>query len=118
LLSQYPVIESESAFPWILISSFDHAQILDLSRQANSWALAPIISKIPDNAEQLIDAIKPYSLHMNDKYLDFALIEQVQRLGVQVMVFTVNDIEQAYRLKKTGINGIFTDYPSVLKDMD
>ena len=118
LLEQYPVIGQESAFPWILISSFDHAQINDLKRLSSRWELAPIISRIPVNTLQLIDEIKPYSLHMDDKYLDYTLIQQVQQQGVRVMIFTVNDSKHALDLKKTGIDGIFTDYPSVFTDID
>jgi len=118
LLQQYPVIESESAFPWVLISSFDHRQILELRRQSCPWELAPIISGIPINSKQLIDQIKPYSLHLKDDFVDIAFIKQVQRQGVRVMVYTVNDFGQAQSLKKSGIDGIFTDYPSNLAHIE
>jgi glycerophosphoryl diester phosphodiesterase len=118
LLSQYPAIEPESAIPWIIISSFDHRQILDLRRQACPWELAPIICGTPINARQLIDEIKPYSLHLKDEFLDLALTEQIQRQGVRVMVYTVNDFNRVLNLKNSGIDGIFTDYPSKLLHID
>jgi len=114
LLAQYPLIEAQSEFPWILISSFDHRQILDLSRQDCPWKLAPIISGIPINARQLIDQIKPYSIHLDDEYVDLTLIDQIQHQGVRVMVYTVNDLNRALSLKNSGIDGIFTNYPSSL----
>ena len=118
LLSQYPIIEAESAFPWILISSFDHRQILELRHQACPWELAPIISGIPTNAKQLIEEIKPYSLHLDGDYVDLAFIQQAQSRGVRVMVFTVNDYSQALELKNSGIDGIFTDFPSKLMSIE
>jgi len=102
LLSQYPAIEQESAFPWIIISSFDHRQICGT----------------PINARQLIDEIKPYSLHLKEEFLDLAFTEQIQRQGVRVMVYTVNDFSQVLNLKNVGIDGIFTDYPSKLLNID
>ncbi len=114
LLAQYSVIETGSTFPWILISSFDHRQILDLRRQSCPWKLAPIISGVPINAGQLIDEIKPYSLHLKDEFVDLAFTDQVQNQGVRVMVFTVNDVNQGLSLKNSGIDGIFTNYPSEL----
>ena len=117
LLEQYPTVEIESPFPWILISSFDHKQILELKRQNCPWHLAPVISGIPTNAKQLIEEIKPYSLHMKDDYVDFKFIEQVQGMGVRVIVFTVNDYSQALNLKQSGIDGIFTDFPSELSSL-
>ncbi len=117
LLDRYPLIEKESSFPWILISSFDHGQIAGLRQLSSRWELAPIVSRVQNNILQRIDEIKPYSLHMNAKYMDYALIRQVQQQEVRVMIFTVNDMNHALSLKKAGIDGIFTDYPSVLKDM-
>ena len=118
LLDRYPLFEKESFFPWILISSFDHGQIADLRQLSSPWELAPIISRVQSNILQLIDEIKPYSLHVDAKYMDYALIRQVQQQGVRVMIFTVNDLNHALSLKKAGIDGVFTDYPSVLKDMN
>ena len=117
LLGQYPVIESRTVFPWILISSFDHRQILDLRRQSCPWELAPIITGVPINAGQLIDEIEPYSLHLKHEFVDLSFTDQIQRQDVRVMVFTVNDVGQALRLKKSGIDGIFTNYPSKLLDL-
>lgn len=114
LLDKYPVVNQQSLFPWILISSFDHRQLVDLRRLSSRWQLAPIISGTLINSDQLIEEIKPYSVHFDDDYLDPELITQIQNQNVRVMVFTVNDIEQATSLKNAGINGIFTDYPSQL----
>jgi glycerophosphoryl diester phosphodiesterase len=114
LLDQYPTIEQATDFPWIIISSFDHRQILELRSQDCCWALAPIILGIPLNARQLIDDIKPYSFHLHNEYLDFGLIREIQQQGVRVMVFTVNKPDRAHELRKAGIDGIFTDYPSKL----
>jgi len=114
LLEQYPAIEQTSDFPWIIISSFDHAQILELRRQDCCWALAPIILGIPLNGRQLIDEIKPFSVHLYNEYLDFGLIREIQQQGVRVMVFTVNKPDRAHELRNAGIDGIFTDYPSKL----
>ena len=114
LLEQYPALEPTSGLPWIIISSFDHQQILELRSQNCPWALAPIILGIPLNAGQLIDEIKPFSLHLYNEYLDIDLVRQIQQKGVRVMVFTVNKPERVHELRSAGIDGIFTDYPSTL----
>jgi len=114
LLKQYPALEPTSGLPWIIISSFDHQQILELRNQNCPWALAPIILGIPLNAGQLIDEIKPFSIHLYNEYLDIELVRQIQRQGVRVMVFTVNKPDRVQELRSAGIDGIFTDYPSTL----
>ena len=114
LLDQYPTLDQASEFPWIIISSFDHRQVLDLSQQGCPWALAPITLGVPVNTRQLIDEIRPFSMHMDDEYLDFELIKEIQRQGVRVMIYTVNKPELALELQKAGIDGVFTDVPSEL----
>ena len=114
ILEQYPAIEAASDLPWIIISSFDHRQILELRNQDCCWALAPIILGIPLNARQLIDDIRPFSFHLYNQYLDFGMIREIQQQGVRVMVFTVNKPDRAHELRNAGIDGIFTDYPSKL----
>ncbi len=118
LLGEYPVPESGSVFPWILISSFDHRQILDLRYQNCPWDLAPIIAGVPINARQLIEEIEPYSLHLKDEFVDLSFIEQFKNQGVRVMVFTVNEVARALDLKNSGIDGIFTNFPSRLLNLD
>lgn len=118
LLDKYPPVNQQSLFPWILISSFDHQQLVDLRQLSSRWQLAPIITGIPTNTNQLINEIKPYSINFNDDYIDMALIKQIQSQDVRVMVFTVNDVEHATSLKNAGINGVFTDFPSQLLDIN
>jgi glycerophosphoryl diester phosphodiesterase len=118
LLAEYPLLEENPAFPWVLISSFDHRQILQLKNQGCSWALAPITHGVPMQPDAIIAELQPYSWHMDDEYLDLPLIEKIQDQGTKVMVYTVNDFEFARKLKQAGIDGIFTDLPSTLRDID
>jgi len=118
LLAEYPPLEANHNFPWILISSFDHRQILQLKKQNCPWALAPVNLGVPMQPEKMIEILEPYSWHVDDEYLDFELIEKIQAQGIKVMVYTVNDIDIARQLKQAGINGIFTDLPSTLRDID
>ena len=117
LLDQYPVIEKGSSFPWILISSFDHRQIVDLRQASCRWELAPIISGKPKKIDQLIGDIDPFSIHFDGKYIDLAVIKQIQSQGIQAMIFTVNERDQVLDLKSNDINGVFTDYPSHFLDI-
>jgi len=117
LLSEYPPLEANPNFPWVLISSFDHRQLLQLKKLNCPWALAPVCYGIPMQPERMIEILAPYSWHIDNEYIDFALIEKIQAQGIKVMVYTVNDINFARQLKHAGINGIFTDLPSTFRDI-
>ena len=117
LLAEYPAPDTNSTFPSVLISSFDHRQILQLKKQGCPWALAPITYGVPMNPDAIMVELAPYSWHMDDEYLDFALINKIQAHGIKVMVYTVNDFELAGKLKQAGIDGIFTDLPSTMRQV-
>jgi len=118
MLQQYPVLESDSAMPWILISSFDHRQILELRQMNCPWALAPVSYGIPMQPLEMIETLKPYSWHIDDEYLDLDLVRQIQGQDVRVMMYTVNDMDDIRHLKDAGLDGVFTDYPSTLRLID
>ena len=118
LLSQYPPLLPRTELPWIIISSFDHRQILQLRELGCDWALAPVSYGVPMKPLEMIKILQPYSWHIDDEYLDIDLVSLIQDQGVRVMMYTVNDRNSAIKLKMLGLDGIFTDYPSTLRLID
>ena len=118
LLNCYPVLEPNPNFPWILISSFDHRQILELRHNNCPWPIAPISDGVPILVEAMVQALQPYSWNMKDEYIDLAFINQMKQLGTPVMVYTVNNKERAQELKNAGVMGICTDFPSTMANFD
>ena len=118
LLAEYPAAAPSGGLPWNLISSFNLRAILELRRLDCPWPLAPISSGVPIQVSSQLADIKPYSWHFDDEYLDFELVESLRRQGVPSYVFTVNDVERARLLKRRGVAGIFTDYPSKMVQLD
>ncbi|MCP4431229.1 MAG: glycerophosphodiester phosphodiesterase [Gammaproteobacteria bacterium] len=118
LLSQYPPLKPNPEIPWIIISSFDHRQILQLRQLGCNWALAPVSCGIPMQPLEMIETLQPYSWHIDDEYLDIELVRQIQDQGVRVMMYTVNELDLVVHLKGLGLDGIFTDYPSTLRLID
>lgn len=118
LLAQYPALDPNPVMPWILISSFDHRQILELRQMGCQWALAPVNCGIPMQPMAMIEMLQPYSWHINDEYLDLDLVRQIQSQGIRVMMYTVNNINTVRNLRDQGLDGVFTDYPSTLQLID
>lgn len=118
VLSHYPTLEPNPHFPWILISSFDHRQILELRQMNCPWPISPISSGVPIHVESMVKALKPYSWNMDDEYIDDDFIHQMKHLDIPTMVFTVNDKDRARELKNSGVMGIFTDFPSTMANFD
>jgi glycerophosphoryl diester phosphodiesterase len=118
LLARYPAADTRDGLPWNLISSFDHAAIKQLRDRDCGWPLAPITTGIPLQTKLEIEQIAPYSWHFHDEYLDFELVRALREQGIPSLVFTVNDVERARELKRRGVAGIFTDFPSKMAQID
>ena len=118
LLASYGPLPAPPGLPWILISSFNHRALLNLRECGCPWPLAPIDSGIPLQVESELARIQPWSWHFDNEYLDFDLVKQLRARGVASLVFTVNDIERAQELRRSGVAGIFTDYPSKMIQID
>jgi glycerophosphoryl diester phosphodiesterase len=118
VLSHYPALEANPNFPWILISSFDHRQILELRQMNCPWPISPISSGVPIHVESMVEALKPYSWNMDDEYIDIDFISQMKHLNIPTIVFTVNNKARARELKNAGAAGIFTDYPSTMVEIN
>jgi len=117
LLACYPALEALPGHPSILISSFNHKLLLQLKKLGCSWPLAPISSGTPLEITAEMELIEPRAWHFSDEYLDLELVMQLREQGVPSLVFTVNDAERALFLKRSGVAGIFTDFPTQMLEL-
>ena len=121
LLSSYQKtdIAAENGLPWILISSFNHPALMQLRQRACPWPLAPITTGRPLQEEVafMLKQVSPFSWHFDDDFVDYFLVAELKEKGIPSFVFTVNDPERARELRRRGVSGIFTDYPSRMLDL-
>ena len=118
LLSEYPSLPAKQDLPWIMISSFDHQQLLEIKHLQTPWPVAPITLGLAINSLEIINQLQPYSWHMDDEYLDKQTISMIKKQNVRVFVYTVNKPASLSRLIDFGVEGIFTDKPSTFKSLD
>lgn len=111
LLDGYPEPGESDSFPPLLISSFNHRVLVELSALDCPWPIAPISYGVPAAVDQLIIKLQPWSWHFDDEYVDFSLVSELMERGIQSYVYTVNHAERATQLRDNGVKGIFTDLP-------
>jgi len=105
------VAEDGWSFDDILVSSFDHRELLRLARRAPHILRAPLLYGIPRDLAACGTELGAYSINVS---LDFApeeLIADAHRRGLRVYVYTVNTPSDLLRVMGWGVDGIFTDYP-------
>jgi len=66
----------------------------------------------------LVRKVKLHSIHVEDKYISSATVILLRLLAKDVYVWTVNSREEYGRMKKLGVDGIFTDYPELIKSFE
>lgn len=105
------LIASESNLKRVSLQSFDFRVLNYLHKIYPEIALAALVyeENFEDAMARLgfIPAI--YSPHF--KEVDKKLVKKVQNLGMELIPWTVNELEDMKRLLKQGVNGLITDYP-------
>jgi glycerophosphoryl diester phosphodiesterase len=61
--------------------------------------------------KRFVRRLGPYSVHVRKDRVRTAWVKSVQSMGMKVFVYTVNEPEDAERLRLIGVDGIFTDFP-------
>ena len=51
------------------------------------------------------------------RLIDPAFVQQVERAGKWVNVWTIDDVQEMRRLRSEGVGGIMTDRPDLLRDV-
>ncbi len=104
--------------PSLLVSSFSHLALAAFHGTAPDIALGALF-KAPPNEDQLQALGLPlYSVHVGAQTLRHADVVRLLAAGYRVLSYTVNDPEQAQRLKDWGVTAIFTDFPGRFADHD
>lgn len=103
----------------ILISSFDHELLKNFYSRFPQYMIGALISTNVINMNEYFKniPIKLKSVNLSLDLVQEELITNIKNLGYQVFVYTVNDKKIALELMKIGVDGIFSDFPDILKSL-
>ena len=94
-----------------LISSFDHYELLRFNKLNPKIKIGALISGIPIDFVAFAKKINAYSVNLCVDAINKRFVEDAHKKSMKVFVWTVNDFEDIRRMKKLGVDGIFSDYP-------
>jgi glycerophosphoryl diester phosphodiesterase len=98
----------------ILISSFDHAALREFQSLRPDDSVAPLFARWRGDAISIATEFGSSYINLSRKLIDSGRIKEILALGLQVLVYTVNDLEEARRLFEIGVTGFFTDRPDLV----
>ena len=106
-------------FEKALVSSFDYGTLkrlreisLDLrlgymGHHLNIMLLLPALKKAK--------AVGAANFHMSSRLAFRLNVAKIKKAGFKICVYTVNDRKTALRMKKIGVDGIFSNYPDIME---
>jgi glycerophosphoryl diester phosphodiesterase len=94
-----------------LVSSFDHTQLQEVSQFCPEIRTGALVEKPPRKLAQFAEALGVWSLHIGKRCLTPKLVADAHRCGLKVFVFTINQPREIARMKRLGVDGVFSDFP-------
>ena len=124
----YPGIEAEllaflrsrpGLFEKALVSSFDYGTLKRLRKLSPEVRLGYLGNSL--NTVPLLPALKKakavgaVNFNMSSRLAFKLNVAALKKVGFIVYVYTVNDRETALKMKKIGVDGIFSNYPDIME---
>jgi len=108
------ILQHQNISDDVLVSSFDVRVMTEIARMANPPALACLSEGDADSEIfDICQKIGIFSWNVDYRYLNRTRIEKAHGLGLRVFAYTVNSPKEISTLIEMGVDGIFTDDPTL-----
>jgi len=112
------VVDEGGCFDNFLLSSFDHIQLYKLKQRLPEVRRGALVTGIPLNYAACCDELEAYSFHPCIDFLRQGLIDDARKRGLKTWVYTVNHEDDMRHLAAMGVDGVFTDQPQRLLNLN
>jgi glycerophosphoryl diester phosphodiesterase len=112
------VQEHQLTYESFVVSSFDQRQLYEFKQYLPEVRIGVLVEGVPLHYAKICDELKAYSIHPNINFVNQALIDDAHNRKLQVWVYTANEIDDLCHLAALGVDGVFTDYPAQLLEMN
>ncbi len=111
-------IEKGWSYENILVSSFDHNMLRTVQQLDAAIKIGALIFHNPDDVTQYVQELNAFSINPWLNTVNEALVQKAHEQGLHVYVYTVNEPEDIERMRQWGVDGVFTNYPDRVKDVN
>jgi glycerophosphoryl diester phosphodiesterase len=99
-----------------LVSSFQHVSLEAALEMMPEWPRGLLIEEWADNWRELMEYLDAATVNIGAYKTLPEQLEQYLSLGKPVLGWTVNDPAMARRLLNSGLHGVFSDNPDIIRD--
>ncbi|MGO2371148.1 MAG: glycerophosphodiester phosphodiesterase [Pseudoalteromonas prydzensis] len=95
----------------LLVSSFDHHQLMWLKQQLPWVKIGALTASIPINYAEFAQRLHAFSIHIDKNFINHEFVADAKQRGLAVYAYTVDKQEDIELMLNYGVDGIFTNYP-------
>ena len=99
----------------ILVSSFNHHELQQVKRLEPRILTGALILALPLHYARFAEELGAHAVHPGSEFINREFVEDAHRRGLKVFVYTVNHPDDLLRMQALGADGVFTDYPEIVK---
>ncbi len=116
------ILKELSLIDNILISSFNPSIIKEAKkiddRFSTAWIWEEENLKFYNLYSIVLKYYNPDAIHVHHRIVGKELVQKIHQRGMKVIVYTVNDKEKLERMISMDIDGVFTDNPKILEEVN
>lgn len=95
----------------LLVSSFDHHQLMWLKQKLPWVKIGALTASIPISYSEFAQKLHAYSIHVDKNFINHEFVADAKQRGLQVYAYTVDKVEDIELMLEYGVDGIFTNFP-------
>jgi glycerophosphoryl diester phosphodiesterase len=99
----------------VLISSFNHRLLHKIYQQRAEFPLGALTACYPLDYAKFAEQLNAYSVHLNIDFISKHFVADAHNRGLKVFVYTVDEFDDIQAMKALGVDGIFSNYPTIAK---
>ncbi len=108
------VKEKGWSYNHFLVSSFNHYELREFNKLNPKVKIGALIVGIPLGFSKFRETVNAYSVNPSVEFINKHFVQEVHKNGMKVLVWVVNHPEDIKRMKKLGVDGIFSNFPDRL----
>ena len=97
-----------------IISSFDHIELSKFKKLCPDIKIAALTSAIPVDYALFAQNLGAYSVNVSLEFVNKKFVDDAHNRGLKIFVYTVNHTDDIIRMRKLGVDGIFSDFPDII----
>jgi glycerophosphoryl diester phosphodiesterase len=106
------VLDLVSAWPDVIVASFDHSALAELRRRGATFPLGVTFTGYLVDVAGYASALGAQWAFPNYHYVDREMVDSLHDRGIGVIPYTANRPQVWQRLREVGCDGVITDYPA------